>query len=123
MVGCISKIVVELFPHLKQYMHAATDMLVGVGDIGCKVYGELKNVPISLGPRQVAGTAVAANFKIVEGMSYSILFGLDLLVPLNAKLYLKERVLEISGPKPHTKPTKPAQTFRLNLLPRSVVRN
>ena len=40
-----------------------------------------------------------ANFKVVEGTSYSILFGLDLLVPLNAKIYLKERVLEVAGPR------------------------
>lgn len=74
-------------------------MLVGVGDIGCRVYGELRNVPISLGSFQQTGTAVNANFKVVEGTSYSILFGLDLLVPLNAKIYLKERVLEVAGPR------------------------
>ena len=62
-----------------------------------------------------------ANFKVVEGTSYSILFGLDLFVPLNAKIYLKERVLEVAGPGPSLDSSQARKTFCINLLPRSTV--
>lgn len=49
MVGCMSKILLDVLPFLAAYFHPAEDMLLGVGDIGCKVYGELRDVPLCLG--------------------------------------------------------------------------
>ena len=97
MVGCISIVLLEVLPFLNYYFHPAEDMLLGVGDIGCKVYGELRNVPLCLGTKTEAGTALKANFRVIEGFSYSILFGLDLLVPINGKVHLKNCILEFNS--------------------------
>ena len=50
-MGCLSKVLLDVLPFLNAYFHPTEDMLLGVGDIGCKVYGELRNVPLCLGTK------------------------------------------------------------------------
>ena len=68
-----------------------------MGNISCKVYGELRCVPLSLGTKQAPGTVVLADFKVVEGDTYAVLLGLDLLDPIRAKICVHERQLQYKG--------------------------
>ena len=97
MVRCVSQIMLDVFPELNQYKHDAPDVMYGVGNMKCRVFGQLMDVPVSLGPLQEPGTVVLANFKIVEGDTYAVLFGLDLLDPICAKICVHEKMLEYRG--------------------------
>ena len=57
-ISCIPQSVVEAFPAFQQYFVAAPDRIKGVGGIACAVYGELRNVPLSLGDDQAPGSIV-----------------------------------------------------------------
>ena len=69
-ISCIPQSVVEAFPSFQQYFVASPDKIKGVGGIACRVFGELRNVPISLGDDQAHGSMVQCRFRVTEGQGY-----------------------------------------------------
>ncbi len=94
MVGCMHHCLLGLYPPLKQYYIAKPEKIGGVGGISCEVLGELHNVPVCLGTVQDSGGLFYANFKVVVGKGYSILFGLDFLETIDGHVRIKDKELE-----------------------------
>ena len=69
-ICCVPRCVLEAFPTLKKYFSAEPDVVKGVGNIQCKVYGSLKAVPISLGGDQAPGSVLRCDFRVLEGNDY-----------------------------------------------------
>ena len=93
MVGAIHAPMLHLYPHLQKYFVAEEERLIGVGDVVCKVFGELHRVPICLSTEQDSSGLYYANFKVTAGQGYSIILGLDLLMKIDADIKLKKRVI------------------------------
>ena len=90
-VSCVSYSLLGAFPEFQAYYHSAPDTVKGVGGVSCHVCGELREVPLSLGEDQASGSVVRCTFRVIpKEEQYQIIFGLDFLVPLGAKLYLRE---------------------------------
>ena len=78
---------VDAFPAFQPYFVAAPDKIKGVGGIACTVFGELRNVPLSLGDDQAPGSIVQGRFRVTEGQGYQIILGMDLMVPLHVTVH------------------------------------
>ena len=76
-------------------------------------------MPLSLGTDQAPVTVVLADFKVVEGNTYAVLLGLDLLDPIRAKICVHEKQLQYRGA-----PVPAGVRWRtVDLQPRSIMRN
>ena len=51
MVGAVHHTMLEMYPHLKKYYVKEEEKLLGVGDVVCRVHGELHSVPVCLGTK------------------------------------------------------------------------
>ena len=86
MVSCMTQATLAAFPAFQKHFHAAPDLVKGVGDISCKVLGEVRDLAISLGETQEPGSIYFATFRVTQGESYTIILGLDILHPMHAEI-------------------------------------
>ena len=63
--------------------------ITGIGGVKCRVKGDLKRIPICLGTAQKDSTLFYTDLKVIDGKGYFLLFGLDLLDTIDAKLAIK----------------------------------
>ena len=73
------------------------DVVRGVGGIRCHIVGEVQKVPVSFGDTQARGSTFFCTFRVTPGADYSILFGLDIQVPLRAQISVATRHLSYAN--------------------------
>jgi hypothetical protein len=78
----------------------------------------LKRIPICLGTAQKDSTLFYTDFKVIDGKGYFLLFGLDLLDVIDAKLAIKGQSMNI-----RCNPKLGAGRYVLPLYPQTVVKN
>ena len=86
MVSCMTEATLAAFPAFQQHFHAAPDTIKGVGDITCKVLGKVRDLGISIGESQEAGSIYFVTFRVTQGDSYTIILGLDVLHPMKTEI-------------------------------------
>ena len=117
-VSCLPYSIIQAFPAFSPYYLACPDVVQWVGGVEFQVCGELKDVPLSLGEDQAAGSVVKCTFRVLAAeRQYQIIFGLDFLIPLGAKLYLKERKMTYwRGPSGAPKTEATLKLYRRNTV-------
>ena len=102
MISCMTEATMRAFPAFSSRFHARPDVVRGVGGHTCRTLGEVRRVPISIGEDQQSGSIFLCTFRVTEGKGYTIIFGLNLLVPLHASIDISRRRITFSGAKDST---------------------
>jgi hypothetical protein len=116
-IGCVHDCMLNLYPEWKKYFHPAEATITGIGGIKCKVTGDLKRLPISFGTAQKDSTLYYVDLKVIVGCGYFLLFGLDLLDRVDAKLEIRGQTMNI-----RCNTTLGKGRYELQLYTRSLVR-
>ena len=114
MVSCMTKEVLDAFPQLQPFFVPQADRLSGVGAVHCHVFGELRGVPVCMGPTQRKGQTILATFRVTEGAGYQIILGLDSMKKLRAVVDVAAEVFKFVAAS--------GEVRRLRMYPRNTVR-
>ena len=97
MICCMSEATTRAFPAFSSQFQANPGTVRGVGGHSCRTLGNVWRVPISIGEGQQAGSVFLCDFRVTEGQTYDVIFGLDLLTTIRAEVDIGRRRVTFSG--------------------------